>query len=139
MAPLGEGEARLLTPDTLNSLDSAPAWSPDGTKIAFISDRNGWNNLGVIDVGTGQTRMLLTEEIEHSEPRWSPDGEWISFTKNLDYQYHIFKIPAEGGEAMQLTQRGGSTAARPPQARPVECTSGIPMESRSFTTIPIPP
>jgi dipeptidyl aminopeptidase/acylaminoacyl peptidase len=107
VVPLGEGEARLLTPDTLNSLDSAPAWSPDGTKIAFISDRNGWNNLGVIDVGTGQTHMLLTEEIEHSEPRWSPDGEWISFTKNLDYQYHIFKIPAEGGEAMQLTQRGG--------------------------------
>ena len=107
VAPLGEGEARPLTPDTLNSLDSAPSWSPDGTKIAFISDRNGWNNLGVIDVGTGQTRMLLTEEIEHSEPRWSPDGEWISFTKNLDYQYHIFKIPAEGGEAMQLTQRGG--------------------------------
>ncbi len=107
VAPLGEGEARLLTPDTLNALDSAPVWSPDGTKIAFISDRNGWNNLGVIDVGTGRTRMLLTEEVEHSEPRWSPDGEWISFTKNLDYQYHIFKIPAEGGDAMQLTQRGG--------------------------------
>lgn len=107
VAPMGEGEARLLTPDTFDALDSAPVWSPDGQTIAFISDRNGFNNLGVIDVATGATRMLLTEDIEHSEPRWSPDGEWISFTKNLDYQYHIFKIPAEGGEALQLTQRGG--------------------------------
>ena len=107
VAPMGAGEARLLTPSTFNALDSAPVWSPDGQTIAFISDRNGFNNLGVIDVATGATRMLLTEDIEHSEPRWSPDGEWISFTKNLDYQYHIFKIPAEGGEALQLTQRGG--------------------------------
>jgi dipeptidyl aminopeptidase/acylaminoacyl peptidase len=107
VAPVGEGEARLLTPDTFDWLDSAPAWSPDGTRIAFVSDRHGWNNLGVIDVATGEARMLLTEEIEHSEPRWSPDGQWISFTKNLDYHYHLFKIPAGGGEAVQLTTRGG--------------------------------
>jgi len=107
VAPVGEGQARLLTPNTLDALDAAPAWSPDGTKIAFISDRNGWNNLGVIDAATGEARMLLTEEVEHSEPRWSPDGRWISFTKNLDYHYHLFKIPTAGGEAVQLTRRGG--------------------------------
>ena len=61
----------------------------------------------MIDVGTGQARMLLTEEVEHGEPRWSPDGRWISFTKNLDYQYEIFRIPAAGGEAVQLTRQGG--------------------------------
>jgi dipeptidyl aminopeptidase/acylaminoacyl peptidase len=107
VAPVGEGEARLLTPDTFDWLDSSPAWSPDGNRLAFVSDRHGWNNLGVIDVATGEARMLLTEAIEHSEPRWSPDGQWISFTKNLDYHYHLFKIPAGGGEAVQLTTRGG--------------------------------
>jgi len=107
VAPVGDGEARLLTPDTLDWLDSAPAWSPDGTRLAFVSDRGGFNNLGVIDVATGAVRMLLTEEVEHSEPRWSPDGQWISFTKNLDYHYHLFTIPAAGGEAVQLTTRGG--------------------------------
>lgn len=105
--PATGGEARLLTPDTFNSLDSAPQWSPDSKKIAFISDRNGYNNLGVIDAATGQAKMLLTEPIEHSEPRWSPDGKWLTFTKNLNYQYQIFKIPAEGGQATQLTELGG--------------------------------
>ena len=105
--PLSGGEPTLLTPDTFNSLDAAPNWAPDSKRIAFISDRNGFNNLGVIDTTTGAATMLLTENIEHSEPRWSPDGKWISFTKNLDYQYHIFRIPSDGGRAAQLTKRGG--------------------------------
>jgi len=105
--PVTGGEARLLTPNTFNSLDSAPRWSPDSSKIAFISDRNGYNNLGVIDVVTDQAKMLLTEPIEHSEPRWSPDGKWISFTKNLNYNYQIFKIPSDGGQAVQLTEKNG--------------------------------
>ncbi len=105
--PTSGGEPRLLTPDTFDSLEQAPVWSPDSTTIAFISDRNGWNNLGLIDVASGETRMLLEEPYEHSEPRWSPDGEWISFTKNVDYNYHIFRIPAEGGAQEQLTTRDG--------------------------------
>jgi dipeptidyl aminopeptidase/acylaminoacyl peptidase len=101
------GEPRPLTPGTFDWRDTEPRWSPDGTRLAFISDRNGFNNLGVLDLETGEATMLLTEDVEHSEPRWSPDGSWISFTKNLDYDYHIFRIPAAGGEAEQLTRAGG--------------------------------
>lgn len=112
--PVSGGEARLLTPNTFNALDTAPSWAPDSKRIAFISDRNGFNNLGVIDVSTGEAKMLLTESIEHSEPRWSPDGRSISFTKNLNYQYDIFTIASDGGAARQLTDRvgvnGGSSA-----------------------------
>lgn len=105
--PASGGERRFLTANTVGFRDVEPQWSPDGTKLAFISDRNGWNNLGIIDLATGEQRMLLTENVEHSEPRWSPDGRWLTFTKNLNYQYHIFRIPAEGGAAEQLTRRGG--------------------------------
>lgn len=105
--PVDGGEPRLLTPGTFDSRDTEPTWSPDGTKLAFISDRNGFNNLGVLDVATGEARMLLVEEVEHSEPRWSPDGRWITFTRNEDYDYHVHRIPAEGGEPERLTRMGG--------------------------------
>jgi dipeptidyl aminopeptidase/acylaminoacyl peptidase len=105
--PVEGGEWRLLTPETVGFRDVEPTWSPDGRTLAFISDRNGWNNLGVIDVATGEARMLLVEEVEHSEPRWSPDGRWITFTRNLDYQYHIYRVPAAGGQAERLTREGG--------------------------------
>lgn len=112
--PAAGGDARALTPNTFDWRDTEPRWSPDGTRLAFVSDRNGFNNLGVLDVATGDATMLLTEDVEHSEPRWSPDGRWISFTRNLDYDYHIFRIPAEGGEPEQLTHatgvNGGSRA-----------------------------
>lgn len=101
------GEPRLLTPGTGEWRDAEPVWSPDGTRLAFVSDRNGFTNLGVLEVATGEARMLLVEEVEHSEPRWSPDGAWISFTKNLDYAYEIFRIPAGGGEARPVTRAGG--------------------------------
>jgi len=105
--PLHGGEPRLLTPNTFDWRDTEPRWSPDGTRIAFISDRNGFNNLGVIDVATGEAIMLLTEDFEHSEPRWSPDGAWISFTKNLDYEYHIFRVRPDGTTEQKLTSAGG--------------------------------
>ena len=112
--PVAGGEARALTPNTFDWRDTEPSWSPDGTRLAFISDRNGFNNLGVLDVASGEATMLLTEDVEHSEPRWSPDGRWISFTRNLDYDYHIFRVPAAGGEPEQLTRatgvNGGSRA-----------------------------
>ena len=108
------GDPRALTPETWDALDRAPAWSPDGTKLAFVSDRNGWNNLGVLDVATGETRMLVEEPFEHSEPRWSPDGRYISFTRNEDYHYHIYRIPAGGGTPEKVTTmdgvNGGSSA-----------------------------
>ncbi len=114
VAPATGGDARSLTPNTFDWRDAEPRWSPDGTRLAFISDRDGFNNLGVLDLATGEATMLLTEDVEHSEPRWSPDGRWISFTRNLDYDYHIFRIPAEGGEPEQLTRatgvNGGSRA-----------------------------
>ncbi len=60
------------------SSDSQPAWSPDGTKIAFVSSRDGNNQLYVMDED-GSNPTKLTVDYENSSPIWLPDGKHISF------------------------------------------------------------
>jgi acylaminoacyl-peptidase len=69
-------EHRPLT--TGNTTDSSPRWSPDGTQIAFISDRDGAAQVYRMWLDTGQTAKLTNLENAPSGIAWSPDGKWIS-------------------------------------------------------------
>jgi|GEM_PF-6887378 len=69
---------RLLT-DAANS-DYTPAWSPDGTEIAFVSRRSGNIDLYIMDANGGNIRQLTnTPDIHEYTPRFSPDGTQIIF------------------------------------------------------------
>jgi Tol biopolymer transport system component len=64
----GTGQTRL-THD--NGLD--PAWSPDGSKIAFISERDGNREVYVMDAdGSGQTRLATNSSSFGWRPAWAP-------------------------------------------------------------------
>jgi Tol biopolymer transport system component len=101
--------------------DSGPAWSPDGTKIAFSSnhtspdpDLNFNDDIWVVDANnTDQGKSLVrvtTNEGPEDSPTWSPDGKWIAYTTQLEpklFDYstlHIAISPATGGEAKVLTR-----------------------------------
>jgi len=73
------GGARQLTSG--EKKDTNPAWSPDGTRIAFVSDRGKKGQIYLLDVANGGEARRLTSDDEHpaSEPIWSPDGQWIAF------------------------------------------------------------
>jgi dipeptidyl aminopeptidase/acylaminoacyl peptidase len=58
--------------------DTAPRWSPDGRKLAFISDRTGVNQLYVLDLQCGEARQVTELERGASYPAWSPDGSRIA-------------------------------------------------------------
>ncbi|NWF84347.1 MAG: S9 family peptidase [Bryobacteraceae bacterium] len=60
--------------------DSNPVWSPDGKRIAFISNRDGTNQLHVMWVDSKEVAQLTRGEQAPSNPRWSPDGKRIVFT-----------------------------------------------------------
>ncbi len=72
--------------------DSSPSWSPDGTRIAFISDRDGTSQLHVMYVDTGEVAQLthLTRSLQGIT--WSPDSKQIAFTQLMPDEDPILKV-----------------------------------------------
>ena len=60
--------------------DSAPVWSPDGSRIAFLSDRDGTTQIHVLFVATGELAQLTHVDRAPSNVSWSPDGKQLAFT-----------------------------------------------------------
>ncbi len=63
--------------------ESSPAFSSDGEWIAFISSRDGDDNLYVISASGGEARRLTNISTGVSDPLWSPDGKWIAFSSDV--------------------------------------------------------
>src|SRR5258706_9917048 len=66
------GRVRELT--TGSRSDSSPSWSPDGKRIAFLSDRDGTDQLHVLWVDTREMAQLTRLDYAPTNIRWSPDG-----------------------------------------------------------------
>jgi len=79
-----------------NWSDSSPAWSPDGQKIAFISDRDGTRQIHVMWLDTREVAQLTHSTEGISGLTWSPDGKQIAFTSSLEDKGPILsvKLPA---------------------------------------------
>lgn len=113
-------ETRRTEPLTSGTNDETdPAWSPDGTRIAFVSkrvtgdpDRSDNDDIFVIDAKPGAEIRRLTTYDGEDDGRiaWSPDGSRIAYLTGLglpDHSYRMWKlavIPSEGGAATVLTQ-----------------------------------
>ena len=83
-----------------------PVWSPDGTKIAFQSNRDGNFEIYVMNAdGSGQTR-LTTNEANDVHPDWSPSGDRLVFLSFRDGGSEIYVMNPDG--ATFTTDRDGS-------------------------------
>ncbi len=96
---------------------SNPRWSPDGQTILFDSDREGSVDLYLLRPDTRELRRLTDDPADEVEPRWSRDGRWIYFGSNRTGRHEVWKMPASGGEHVQITQQGGLTATESPDGR----------------------
>lgn len=72
--------------------DSSPTWSPDGKRIAFLSDRDGSNQIHVLWVDTREVAQLTRAEFSPSNLTWSPDGKQIAFTMRLPYENNPLSV-----------------------------------------------
>ena len=96
--------------------DSDPQWSPDGTRIAFVSNRTGKEyeenrntDVWVISAdGSGMLTKISDHDEADNQPRWSPDGKWIAFTGEVHDRDHpkIWLAPATGGAPSTLAANG---------------------------------
>ena len=88
-----------VTSDPLSRSASQPAWSPDGSSIAFGRSGGG---IFVLELSSGEAWNLTDAGWA---PSWSPDGRWIAYMRTVEFEEsHVWKIPAAGGEPTQLTQ-----------------------------------
>jgi Tol biopolymer transport system component/DNA-binding winged helix-turn-helix (wHTH) protein len=89
---------------------STPRWSPDGGWLVFEARPNGNADLYAIICDGGDARPLTTSAHDDLAPTFSPKGEWIFFASSRKDGWQIWKLPANGGRAIQITRQGGFAA-----------------------------
>ncbi len=99
-APVEKGPTRNLT-NTSGIREKEAAWSPDGRKIAFISDRTGEEEIYLVDQnGSGEPEQLTSNgDMRRFNPVWSPDGRWIAFS---DIQGRVFVVEVATKEVTEV-------------------------------------
>ncbi|HYL11150.1 MAG TPA: amidohydrolase family protein [Candidatus Acidoferrales bacterium] len=103
--PIEGGEAKQLTKGM--AFDSQPRYSPDGQWIAFLSDRDGSENVWIVKAdGASEPKQLSKEKAaEFISPAWLPDGQYVVVSKsgglgtNELWMYHV-----QGGSGVQITK-----------------------------------
>ena len=87
-----------------------PSWSPDSQSIAFTVAQKGMKeDVYVVGVNGGAPRRMTTNPAEDKWPYWSHDGKWIYFSSTRSGREEIWKMPASGGEAVQITRNSGDS------------------------------
>ena len=104
----GGREQRKLTRERLtegHSLHASVAWSPDGQKLAFTSDRDGNAEVYTINSGGSELRRLTNNPEYDGDAAWAPDGRQLVFVSNRDGGYGVYLMNADGSGQRRLATR----------------------------------
>ena len=117
--PIAGGKATRLTSGM--AFDAQPRFSPDGRKIAFISDRSGGENVWLMNADGSDTTALTTGNNNmYVSPAWSPDSKYVVVSKSggLGGTAKLWMYHVDGGKGVALT----TTPALPPTLKQLGAT-----------------
>lgn len=100
----GQGAATALT--SVEPIIS-PAWSPDGSKLAYVSFEKKKPVIYVHSLASGQRHIVANFKGSNSAPAWSPDGRRLAIVLSKDGNSQIYSVAADGSGVQRLTQSAG--------------------------------
>ena len=104
VAPAKGGEAHLLVSHPAD--ESRPLYSPDGTRLAFVSTRTGGGDIYVLTLASGELKRLTFDDGMEQLDAWSRDGRWIYFSTgshDVGRKNDLYRVSAEGGTPLPVS------------------------------------
>jgi hypothetical protein len=99
-----DGGHRVFLTEGQSEFLSALAWSPDGSRIAFVSERGGNPDVWVMGSDGSNATNVTNDEAKDHSPAWSPNGEWIAFASVRDSRYwELYLMRPDGADVQRLT------------------------------------
>jgi len=97
------GETKNLT--NHKATDTDPAWSPDGKRIAFVSDRDGSREIWMMKPDGTEMQQVTKKSGACTSLQWSPDSKQIAFVSNKTGNDNIYTVDVASGKILQLTKK----------------------------------
>jgi TolB protein len=91
---------------SFRGINGAPAFSPDGGRLALTLSRGGNPEINVLDFASGKFTQLTRHYSIDTEPQFSPDGSQIFFTSDRGGKPQIYRMPSSGGDAVRVSFQG---------------------------------
>ncbi len=110
-ATVSRAKTTLLRLTNNNALDEGAAWSPDGSRIAFDSNRDGKTEIYVMNADGSNVKRLTSNLSDDLGPKWSPDGRKILFDSERDGNREVYVMDADGGSQTRLTMNSAFDSA----------------------------
>jgi Tol biopolymer transport system component len=105
---LGDHLLKLIYGKSTSGDVQTPAWSPDGRKLAFVSDRDGNAEIYVMNADGSAQENLTRQPANDSHPSWSRDGQKLAFVSRRDGNAEIYVMNADGSGRRNLTRTPSS-------------------------------
>lgn len=102
--PVSRAKSTLVRLTNNNAMDCEPAWSPDGNRLAFWSNRDGGKEIYLMNADGSNVKRLTNNLVDDVNPSWSPDGSRILFESERDGNRELYVMDTEGGNQVRLTR-----------------------------------